>query len=117
MVYQPEGSKAKKLIGAAEYWASGGDTKELDADAAAFNVTIESEEPKHYEVDPDNWPAVQMFLRLQTQWRVGTAGVIGLDYSVIQWLFSLYPVKDPCAVLEDLQVMEAAVLKLQGEAG
>lgn len=60
---------------------------------------------------------MQMFLRLQTQWRVSAGGVIGLDYSVIQWLFSLYSVKDPRAVLEDLQVMEAAVLKLQGEAG
>jgi len=82
----------------------------LDADAAAFNVTIEEEEPELFEVFPENWPVVQMFLRLQTQWRVGGMGLIGLDYGVAQWLFSLYAVEDPTAMLEDLQVMEEAVL-------
>lgn len=51
-----------------------------------------------------------MFLRLQTQWRVGMSGLIGLDYVAAKWLFSLFSVKEPAALLEDLQVMEAAVL-------
>jgi hypothetical protein len=51
-----------------------------------------------------------MFLRLQTQWRVGMNGPIGLDYGAADWLFRLYLVKDPASLLEDLQVMEAAAL-------
>ena len=63
-----------------------------------------------YEVWEENWEAVQMFLRLQTQWRVGMNGPLGLDYVAAQWLFRLYAVKEPASLLEDLQVMEAAVL-------
>lgn len=51
-----------------------------------------------------------MFLRLQTQWRVGMNGPIGLDYLAVKWLFRLYSVKEPASLLEDLQVMEAAAL-------
>jgi hypothetical protein len=51
-----------------------------------------------------------MFLRLQTQWRVGMNGLIGLDYQAAEWLFRLYVAKEPASLLEDLQVMEAAVL-------
>jgi len=64
----------------------------------------------NFEVLPENWPAVQMFLRCQTQWRTGMAGPIGLDYGAVQWLFRLYEVEDHRSVLEDLQTMEAAVL-------
>lgn len=59
----------------------------------------------------ENWPTVEMFLRCQTQWRVGVNGVLGLDYMPVAWLFSLYAVEDPRSLLEDLQVMEDAVLK------
>lgn len=32
---------------------------------------------------PENWPAIQMFQRLSTQWRVGAGGAAGLDYTVV----------------------------------
>ena len=51
-----------------------------------------------------------MFLRLQTQWRVGMSGLLGLDYGAAEWLFRLYAVTEPASLLEDLQVMETAVL-------
>jgi len=51
-----------------------------------------------------------MFLRVQTQWRTTMSGVIGLDYAAVQWLFKLYDVEEPRALLEDLQVMEAAAM-------
>lgn len=53
---------------------------------------------------------MQMFLRVQTQWRTTMSGVIGLDYAAVQWLFKLYDVEEPRALLEDLQVMEAAAM-------
>jgi hypothetical protein len=37
-------------------------------------------------------------------------GLLGLDYLAAEWLFRLYSVKEPASLLEDLQVMEAAVL-------
>ena len=37
-------------------------------------------------------------------------GPIGLDYGSAEWLFRLYAVAEPASLLEDLQVMEAAVL-------
>jgi len=70
------------------------------------------EEPKDFEVYPENWDAVEMFVRCQTQWRTATSGVIGLDYAAVEWVFRLYEVKDQRTVLEDLQVMEAAALKI-----
>ena len=83
------------------------------ADAKAFGLALpEPEAPKDYEVWEENWPAVEVFLRCQTQWRTTMAGVCGLDYSAVEWLFRLYGVKDQPAVLEDLQVMEAAAIKI-----
>lgn len=64
----------------------------------------------NFEVFPENWEAVQMFVRCQTQWRIGMAGPIGLDYGAVNWLLRLYEVEDHRSVLEDLQTMEAAVL-------
>ena len=58
----------------------------------------------------ENWPAVEMFLRCQTQWRTTMKGVLGFDYGAVAWLFRLYAVEDPRALLEDLQVMEAAAM-------
>ena len=83
------------------------------ADAKAFGLIMpEPEAPEHFEVWEQNWPAVEIFLRCQTQWRTTMAGVCGLDYSAVKWLFRLYEVKDQPAVLEDLQVMEAAAIKI-----
>ena len=83
------------------------------ADAKAFGIVMpEPEAPDHFEVWPENWPAVEMFLRCQTQWRTTMAGVCGLDYAAVQWLFRLYEVKDQPAVLERLQVMEAMAVKI-----
>lgn len=51
-----------------------------------------------------------MFLRLETQWRTGPRGLLGLDYRAAEWLFSLYQVARPRELLEDLRIMELALL-------
>jgi hypothetical protein len=72
----------------------------------------------HFEVLPENWEAVQFFLRCQTQWRTGGGGgMVGMDYGAIAWLLRLYRVKDQRAILEDLQVMEATVLETMAKKG
>lgn len=53
---------------------------------------------------------IEMFLRVQTQWRTTMSGVLGLDYGAVAWLLKLYEVEDPRALLEDLQIMEAAAM-------
>jgi hypothetical protein len=72
----------------------------------------------HFEVWEENWEAVQMFLRCQTQWRTsGMGGIVGLDYGAVAWLLRLYRVKDQRTLLEDLQVMEAAVVGEMSKKG
>jgi hypothetical protein len=53
-----------------------------------------------------------MFLDCQTQWRTGPGGLIGLDYGAVAWLFRLRSVADKSAMLSDLQIIEAEVLRL-----
>ena len=63
-----------------------------------------------FEVLEENWSVVEMFLRVQTQWRTTMNGVLGLDYGAVAWLFMMYEVNDQRALLEDLQVMEGAAM-------
>ena len=65
---------------------------------------------KDFEVWDDNWATVQMFLRIQTQWRVSMGGPVGLDYASLNWLCTLYPVEDQQLLFEGLQVMEITAL-------
>ena len=52
-----------------------------------------------------------MFLRLQTQWRVGVGGIIGLDYTSVLEMIKLYCIEDKKTMLENLQIIESAALK------
>jgi hypothetical protein len=83
---------------------------ETDADAAALGIVMPEHPPEVFEVFEENWPVVEMFLRVQTQWRTTMSGVLGLDYGAVAWLLRLYEVEDPRALLEDLQIMEAAAM-------
>jgi hypothetical protein len=83
---------------------------ETDADAAALGIVMPEQPPEDFEVFEENWPVVEMFLRVQTQWRTTMSGVLGLDYGAVAWLLRLYEVEDPRALLEDLQIMEAAAM-------
>ena len=51
-----------------------------------------------------------MFLRCQTQWRVGLSGIIGLDYTSVIEMIKLYS-KDSIAMHENIQIIEAAALQ------
>ena len=70
-------------------------------------------ESTDFEVWQENWEAVQIFLRAQTQWNVSMDGLVGLKYEVLLGsggLFDLYNVENRTDVLERLQVMEATAL-------
>jgi hypothetical protein len=62
-----------------------------------------------YEVWPDNWDALNLFIACATQWRVSMAGPTGLDYAAVVALMPLYatPGRD---VMDRVRACEAAVL-------
>lgn len=65
------------------------------------------------EVWPECWPTFEVFARVQTQWRVGPGGPIGLDYAAVYPLLDrLHPdAPDEWArTLDDIRDMEAEAL-------
>jgi hypothetical protein len=74
-------------------------------------------ESEDFEVWEENWDVVMMFLRMQTQWNVTMGGYTGLKYEVLRWLCDLYSVDDPKAMLEGIQVMEAAAMEALNDNG
>lgn len=103
-----------------EHWFHGdsnaGDELLADAQAAGIELPVSVFERKVYEVWPENWPVVEMFLRVQTQWRTTSGGVIGLDYGVVLEMARLCRSPDPLALLEDLYVMEVRARELLNKA-
>ncbi len=79
-----------------------------------FGMVLDTEpEPDFFEVEPEVWPVLEAFLRVQTQWTVSMDGLVGLKYEVLLGsggLFDLYNVKNRTDVLERLQVMGATAL-------
>lgn len=69
------------------------------------------------EVWPDIWPAVEVFRRLLTQWRVGMSGATGLDYSAVPFVLRMsgIPRADWPMVFEDLRSMESSALQKMRE--
>ena len=51
-----------------------------------------------------------LFLKVQTQWRVGMGGIIGLDYTSVIEMIKLYTDK-PIDLMESIQVIEASILQ------
>ena len=91
---------------------------ETQVDAAALGIMLPEQPPdEDFGIWQENWHVVEMFLRVQTQWRTTMSGVIGLDYAAVRWLFKLYEVDEPRSLLEDLQVMEAAAMSVINEKG
>lgn len=71
---------------------------------------------KNCEVWDENWEALTMFLRLQTQWNMGMAGPTGLNYQALETIIRLYKVDDPVTVFEKVQVIErSAIVKLNSK--
>ena len=81
-----------------------------------FGITMPDEKRvQDFEVIPAAWPAVCMFLRVQTQWRAGSGVLIGLDYNAVRWVFELQNVANPNALLDDLQVIEGKVIEIMND--
>ena len=78
-----------------------------------MGIALPDPEPEEtYGVWKDCWPAVEIFLRCQTQWRASMSGVIGLDYVAVATCLNLYGIENQRQVFEDLQVIESTALKI-----
>lgn len=75
-----DGGTQGKLTRATEalYWQAPA-AKEL----AALGLCQSDFAPPEVELWPENWPAIQLFTQLSTQWRIGPSGPVGLDYNVV----------------------------------
>jgi hypothetical protein len=64
-----------------------------------------------FEVEPDNWPAVVLWMACQTQWRSAGAGRYGLDYTAVDVVMRRRGMADEDGTaFAGLQVMEIAAL-------
>tara|TARA_R100001443_G_scaffold41242_1_gene54688 strand:+ start:661 stop:975 length:315 start_codon:yes stop_codon:yes gene_type:complete len=95
------------------HWCNSGVIDETQSDALALGAmnVPEPEPEKPFEVLEENWPAVELFLRVQTCWQVGGLGTItGLCYQDVISVAKLYSVADLPAVFEDLQILEVTAM-------
>lgn len=77
-----------------------------------LGLTLADVELPSVEVYPENWLALTVFLALQTQWRTGPAGAVGLDYAVLPLVEQRIGVQRSKRrdVFAALQVLEGEVL-------
>ena len=76
-------------------------------------ASLEQASPaEDFKVYPENWPIVELFLRLQTQWRFTGMGVAaGLDYNSVDVVMRRLRIEDADgSIFAGLQVMEVAAL-------
>lgn len=66
-----------------------------------------------FEIWPENVEPVSLFMKMQTQWRIGVAGITGLDYSGVMAALTFMGVPHTPELFGKIQVMERAVLNLR----
>ena len=84
-----------------------------------LGITIPELEPEEdFLVLEENWAAIDLFLKVQTQWRVsGLGNLFGLCYSDVIETAKLYEVPNLAEVFKDLQVIEITVMSLLNKEG
>ena len=116
MVSKSRGQQAKKLTGAVDYLFNhgGANNDDILKDAEVLGIELPDDllKERNYEVWKEHENVVLTFLRVQTQWRTGPNGYIGLDYGVVFQVCKLYKIKDMKTLFEDLQIMEMRALEL-----
>lgn len=85
-----------------------------EAEVTRLGLALEDVEPPAFEVWEENWPIVQFFASLSTQWRHGMAGPTGLDYaSVLAMLrFRRLARAEQVEWMDAVQAMERAALEV-----
>ncbi len=68
------------------------------------------ENKKIFHVFEENAPAVEMFVRCDTQWRTSFNGITGLDYAAVKAVLEIFEVEDKKRLMDDIRIMEVAAL-------
>jgi len=64
-----------------------------------------------YLVWNENWPALETFAALATQWRtLPMGGVSGLDYAAVWAVLQMRATAEPGAMFDDLRLLERGAL-------
>ena len=88
----------------------------LGAPAEIIEQMQSKEEAQAFEVWPEHWDVMHLFLRCSTQWVVSSAGdIVGLNYSGVKVLLDLEFRENQKDVFFDLQVIEMQVIKTMRE--
>ena len=84
-----------------------------------FLEQSESFKKNEQGIYPDNQKIVDVFIDMMTQWRPGTAGIIGLVYEALPviWKARVIKRKQQGEILDGLQVMERAALEIFHKKG
>lgn len=84
------------------------------SDAAALGVKLSTLEDT-VDIWVDNFDAFLLFEAMSTQWRVGMAGCVGLDYSVWQGVARTLGIKRSKDIFDDLRIMEQEAMTTMRE--
>jgi len=84
---------------------------------AAFGIDEPAPDSGEVDLFPENEAPLQVFLSMQTQWRIGMNGATGLDYAALPAVLALCGVKRKrrADVFSALRVMEAEALSIWAE--
>ena len=78
----------------------------------ALRAACSEMESPPFEVWPENWPVIELWCRVQTQWRVAPmGGLLGLDYQAVDMVLRLTGAEQPLELFDDLREMERAALE------
>lgn len=82
-----------------------------------YGLTEDDLDEAAVEVWPENLPAVNAFIAMSTQWRVGGFGATGLDYNAAPPVFRFIqiPEEEWPDTFDGVRTMEAEALKIMGE--
>ena len=99
------------------------DTDDLSEQAEALGLSAEavreligSKAPREFQVWPENWQAVVLFMRCQTQWHWRPDGRRGgMIYSELIAMGKLFSVVNLEQVVADVQVIEIEILNQEAK--
>lgn len=93
------------------------DLKAMGASPEMIRAAQETSPNLDFEVWPENWDTVAMFMRLQTQWVPSMGGMVGLNYQSVEFLFRIEGIENQREMLEDLHIMEVSALQILNSKG
>jgi hypothetical protein len=89
------------------------------AKLAAAGLRLEDHPRPTVDLWPENEAALALFRRISTQWRIGPAGAVGLDYNVVYREMDRLRLGDEGQdeMMAAIRVIEAAALQAMNDEG